>query len=306
MENREKASLGYILALQAFVAWGLLPVYWKLLKHVPAVEILAHRILWSALFTLLFLWWKGKFNLRPLLFSRPKMAILVTAAILVGGNWGIYIYAVNANHIVEASLGYYINPLVSVMLGVLVLKERLDNFQKIALVLALSAVIYLTIDYGRFPWIAIYLAFSFGIYGLLKKMSNFEAMPALAVETIVLTPFALLLIGHGVGTGTGAFPSSSWLTNGLLMLTGVATTLPLYWFAQAAQRIPLSSVGFMQYLSPTLSLILGVGVYGEPFHTQHVIAFGIIWIALAFYTISIVRRSRANKVSSKRSQAQTS
>ncbi|MBI9061350.1 MAG: EamA family transporter RarD [Marinilabiliaceae bacterium] len=286
---------GYVYTLQAFVMWGLLPIFWKWLNHMPALEILAHRIFWSLVFLLLFLAGRGQLRLGPIFRDRKALWSLVLTGCLVGSNWGVYIYAVNANHIVEASLGYYITPLVNVALGILFLKERLNRLQFIALVIAIVAVAYLTVDLGKFPWVSIYLAISFGLYGLIKKMSGVDPLPALAIETLVLTPFALGYIVWGLWTGEGHLFTDSRLTDTLLILAGVVTTLPLFWFGVGAKRIPLSSVGFMQYIAPTIMLLLGIFLYDEVFPVQKQVAFAFIWMALVLYSYSVVKKYRQNK-----------
>lgn len=209
----------------------------------------------------------------------------------------MFIYAVNSNQIVEASLGYYINPIVNVLLGMIVLREKLDKLKLIALLLASSAVIYLTIDYGEFPWVAIVLAVTFGLYGLVKKTAGVEAIPGLAVETLLLTPFAFIFILYKMSIGTGSLFVGSYSIDAYLILTGVVSTLPLYWFAKGAQRIPLSALGFMQYIGPSLMLIIGVLIYKEEFRPEQAIAFSLIWIALGFYTFSMIRNTRKKLLS---------
>lgn len=289
--------MGYVYALQAFFAWGILPIFWKLLSHVSAVEVLAHRIFWSFVFLLLLLLWTKQKRLLDLLRQKKTRNSLIISSLLIGGNWGLFIYAVNTNQIVEASLGYYINPIVNVVLGMLVLNEKLDRLKTLALILASSAVIYLTIDYGQFPWIAIILACSFGFYGLVKKTAGIEAIPALAVETLILTPVAAIYIIYLLIDGSGALFIGNWTTDSYLMLTGVVTTLPLYWFAKGAQRIPLSAVGFMQYIGPTLMLLIGVIIYKESFKYEQAIAFGLIWFALAIYTYSMIKNTKKKSIS---------
>ncbi len=227
-----------------------------------------------------------------LLRQKKTRNSLIVSSLLIGLNWGLFIYAVNSNQIVEASLGYYINPIVNVLLGMIVLNEKLDNLKYIAVIIASIAVIYLTIDYGKFPWIAILLACSFGLYGLTKKTAGIEAIPALAIETLILAPFALGYILYKIWMGNGALFTGSISTSSYLILTGIVTTLPLYWFAKGAQRIPLSALGFMQYIGPTLMLIIGVLIYGEPFRYEQIVAFSLIWLALAMYTTSIIRNTR--------------
>ena len=292
MENSKNTAMGYVYVLQAFFAWGVLPIFWKLLSHVSAVEILAHRIFWSFAFLALWLLWTKQKKLMDLLRQKKTRNSLIISSLLVGSNWGLFIFAVNINQIVEASLGYYINPIVNVLLGMLVLNEKLDKLKFSALLIASAAVVYLTIDYGQFPWIALYLAGSFGLYGLVKKTAGIEAIPALAVETLILTPIAAIFIGYKMWHGSGTLFAESISTDFYLIMTGIVTTLPLYWFAKGAQRIPLSAVGFMQYIGPTLMLLIGVLVYDEEFRYEQGIAFGLIWLALALYTISMIRNTR--------------
>jgi len=295
MSTQQSQASGYLYTFQAFLTWGLLPIYWKWLSHIPALEILAHRIFWSLIFVMLFLVWKKNLKLTPIFRNKKSLTTLIITGFLVGSNWGIYIYAVNANHIVEASLGYYITPLLNVALGILFLKERLNRIQLIALLLAATAVIYLTVDYGRFPWISIYLAVSFGVYGLLKKMSGVEAMPALAIETLALTPFAFGYIIWKMIDGSGHLFMESRTVDFLLIMAGVATTMPLYWFGLGAKRISLTSVGFMQYIGPTIMLFLGIFIYQEEFPIEKQIAFFFIWLALALYSYSVFRGYRKQK-----------
>jgi len=293
--NCEKLSYnqGIVYAVVCYVAWGLFPLFWKAITGVPAVNVLAHRIVWS--FLLLFIW--VFFSNRHTFISyvkQPKILLrLGLAGFVISANWGIYIYAVASNHIVEAGLGYYINPLINVFLGYIFLKERLATMQKIAVVLALVGVIYLTVSYGKFPWISLLLATTFGLYGLLKKKANLESMPALTVETMAVFPFALAFLMYSAESNQAIpfFPSSA-LTTSLLILSGLITALPLFWFGKSAQVIPLSTMGFIQYLSPTLQLLLGVFVYGETFSLEYLICFAFVWIGLAFYTVSIIKGKR--------------
>lgn len=252
--------------------------------------MLAHRIVWSFVFLLI---WVLLTN-RQTFFSyvrQPKLLLrLGLAGFVVSINWGIYIYAVESNHIIEAGLGYYINPLINVFLGYVFLKERLATMQKIAVVLALVGVTYFTISYGKFPWISFALAISFGLYGLLKKKANLESMPALTVETMMVFPFALAFLFYTshISEATPFFPSST-ITSSLLIISGLVTAIPLFWFGKAAQAIPLSTMGFIQYLCPTLQLLLGVFVYDETFGIEYLICFAFVWAGLAFYTISILK-----------------
>jgi len=286
-KERNTKIVGVLYGFLAYIAWGLLPLYWKLIKAVPAQEILAHRMFWSFLYVsgLLFFFgnWKG---IKKVLADKKKLVYITLAAVIIGINWFTYIYGVNSGHVVEASLGYYINPLITVLLGVTVLKERLDKWQGFALILAASGVILMTIQYGRIPWIALGLAFSFGFYGLIKKIVKVDSMIGLAMETAILMPFALGYILFKQGNGTGAIGIIPITTTIFLLSSGVVTATPLLWFAKSAERIELSMLGFIQYVSPTISLILGVFIFHEEFTTIHFWGFGLIWTALFIYSIS--------------------
>lgn len=285
--SQNATLLGTLYALAAFIAWGLLPAYWKLLQQVPSPEILVHRIFWSFVFVSVVLLAKGQWSilLRPLADKQQRLGILIST-VLISSNWFIYIWAVNSEHIVEASLGYYINPLFCVFLGVVVFKERLSFLEVISIGLAAIGVIFLTLKHGRIPWIALSLTFTFGLYGLSKKLVPVGSLIALGLETLLVSPLCLLYMGVHAYNDTGAFGTISWRVTFLLVLAGVVTALPLLWFAQAAKLIPLSRVGFIQYLAPTIALLLGVLVYGEPFTSNHLFSFGCIWCALLLYSLS--------------------
>jgi len=290
--NHKKLSYnqGIVYALACYVAWGLFPIFWKSITGVPAVNVLAHRIVWSFVFLLIWVFFTNRETFISYV-KQPKLLLrLGLAGFVISANWGIYIYAVASNHIVEAGLGYYINPLINVFLGYIFLKERLATMQKIAVVLALIGVAYFTISYGKFPWISLILATSFGLYGLLKKKANLESMPALTIETMMVFPFALAFLFYSAESNvpTPFFPSSA-ITSSLLILSGLITAIPLFWFGKSAQAIPLSTMGFIQYLSPTLQLLLGIFVYGETFGTEYLVCFAFVWAGLAFYTISILK-----------------
>lgn len=281
---------GIVYALACYVAWGLFPVFWKAITGVPAVNVLAHRVVWSFVFLLV---WVLLTNRKIFIgyVKQPRLLLrLGLAGFIISANWGIYIYAVASNHIVEAGLGYYINPLVNVFLGYVFLKERLATMQKVAVVLALIGVTYFTVSYGKFPWISLLLATSFGLYGLLKKKANLESMPALTVETMMVFPFALAFLFYTAesSVATPFFPSSG-ITSTLLILSGLVTAIPLFWFGKSAQVIPLSTMGFIQYISPTLQLLLGIFVYGETFGMEYLVCFIFVWAGLICYTVSILR-----------------
>lgn len=287
--NQLSYNQGIIYAVVCYIAWGLFPIFWKAVIGVPAVNILAHRIVWSFVILLIWVLLTNR-NIFISYIKQPKLLLrLGLAGFVISANWGIYIYAVESNHIVEAGLGYYINPLVNVFLGYIFLKERLATMQKVAVILALTGVTYFTISYGKFPWISLALALTFGLYGLLKKKANLESMPALTVETMIVCPFALAFLFYSSENSATPFFPESGITSLLLVLSGIVTAIPLLWFGKSAQVIPLSTMGFIQYLSPTLQLLLGVLVYGESFGLEYIICFGFVWAGLIFYTISILK-----------------
>ncbi|MEM9777692.1 MAG: EamA family transporter RarD [Chloroflexota bacterium] len=276
---------GFLNGLGAFVLWGFLPIYWKLIADVPAVETLSHRVVWSLVFLLIVLtvtrnWiWLG-----PVLSDKRKMGLTLLASILLSINWGLYIWAVNIGEILSASLGYYINPLLSVLIGVLFFKERLRVLQWIAIAIAACGVLWLTWSYGQLPWIGLSLAASFGVYGALKKMAVLGSIEGLAVETAGVFLPALGYLIYLAVMGTGSFISVGSFTSWVLVGTGLATAIPLLMFAGAAQRIPLSMVGMMQYIAPTIQLLIGVLMYAEPFPAERQIGFAFIWAALILFS----------------------
>lgn len=280
----------------AYLAWGLLPVYWKALEALPALEILAHRVLWSFLLTAVLLFVGGSRwrEVRQVLRSGRTLLTYLLISLLISANWLIYIWAVNAGFIVETSLGYFINPLVSVLLGVLVLREPMRGGQWIAIAVAAAGVSYLTIRYGSLPWIGLSLAGSFAIYGLLKKTTTVSALTGFAFETAWVFPLAAGYLLYLNSTGAGALGHTSLNTTLLLIGTGFATALPLIFFAAGAKRIPLSIVGLLQYIAPTLGFLLGIFVYNEPFNQDRLIGFSLIWLALVIYTVEGIytRRKR--------------
>lgn len=282
---------GLLFGLLSSVCWGLFPLYWKMLSAVPAATVLAHRIVWSCFFLLIVVFLAKDRTVLSYL-KKPGLVVRLTlAGAIVALNWGVYIYAVETDRIVEASLGYYINPLMNVLLGVVFLKEKLNTARKIAVGLALIGVCYVTYDYGIFPWISLVLACSFGTYGLLKKKANLESMPALTVETLMIAPAALgfLFYTSAKAGGTGTFFPSSLSISLLLVLGGVITALPLFLFGRAAQVLSLSTLGFIQYTGPTLQLIIGVLVFNEQFTTAHLVCFLFVWAGLTIYTFNMVR-----------------
>lgn len=283
--NDEVLGIGY--GLLACISWGLLPLYWKLLDKIPSDQILAHRIFWSFIFVLGIITFTSRWNdLKSILSNRKNVILIFFSSMVISINWFTYIWAVNSNHVVEASMGYFINPLLVILLGVIVLKEKLNILQYLALVLACIGVIVIAVQYGKIPWIALTLAVSFSIYGLIKKTFIIDSILALALETIILTPLALAFLIFKQMKGIGVFGVIPFSTLIILMLSGVATATPLLWFAKGAKRVKMSTMGFLQYISPTLSLILGIFVFKEPFTKTHFISFSFIWIALIVYSIS--------------------
>ncbi len=283
---------GYFYTLTAFFLWGFQPLYWKQLSYVSPLELLAHRILWSFLLVGLLYLITRPDPIKNVFANKTTLMLLIGTAFLIAVNWFLYIFAVFNAHIVEASLGYYINPLMNILLGRVFLHERLKPIQRIALCLSIFGVLYFTLDYGRFPWIALTLATAFGFYGLLKKLTPLDSLSGLLFETAVLLPWALFYVATMELRGLGAIGLHGSQTTFLLMLGGLVTSLPLYLFGKGTRLIPLSTVGFFQYIAPSMMLILGVLFYGEPFTRAHIITFGCIWSALAIYTVSLVRSSR--------------
>lgn len=282
----KKHSTGIIYPIAAYSMWGILPIYWKLMKQIPAGDILAHRIFWSFVFLAIILTGMQRWSELRRIFKSPRIFLAVMAAsILISLNWLIYIWAVNSNHIVEASLGYYINPLLTILLGSLVLRERTDKWQLMAILLAFAGVAYLTFQFGSIPWVALTLAVSFALYGLVKKMSSLSPLTGLAAETMMMAPLALGYLFIQI-KGTATYSHLSFEMVLLILLTGVVTSIPLLLFAQGAKRVSLTTLGFVQYLSPSISLLIGVLVYQEPFTASHQICFGLIWAALAIYSFS--------------------
>lgn len=284
---------GAFYAAFSYIMWGIIPIYWKWVEDVPADEVLAHRVLWSFVFMVGLLLATKKWKLfvsfvREIALDRKKFFALLTASLLVSANWGIFIWAVNSGQILQTSLGYYINPLISVLLGVIVLKEKLSGAQIVSFALAAVGVLILGIYYGEFPWVSLILAITFGLYGLVKKMVNAEAAIGLTLETMMVTPLAVGYWLYLLFTSDSRFFVSSGTTL-LLVGGGVVTALPLLYFAKGAQRVPLSMLGFLQYIAPTLSLILGVFVYNESFTKTHLLAFIFIWGALTIYSLSMTK-----------------
>jgi chloramphenicol-sensitive protein RarD len=284
---------GVLWAIGSYLIWGIMPIYWKNLEHVASAEILVSRIVWAFVLTLLvvLLMKDGrhlKEDIKTLWASQKDFWSLFAASALVSTNWFIYIWAVNHNYIVQSSLGYYINPLISVLLGIFFLKEKLSRAQQVAFLLATTGVTILTVSYGKFPWLAFTLAVTFAVYGLIKKQIKLDALRGLTIETFFITPFAIIYYIWLFMERDAVFLHSDLKTDILLILTGVATALPLIMYAKGIQRIPLYMAGFLQYIAPTMMLFLGVVVYNETFGGIELLSFAFIWLALLLFTASKV------------------
>jgi len=290
----QKVNKGILSGIGAYILWGMFPLYWKFLQQVPALQIIGHRIVWSFIFLIIIIisskQWK---NLRSAVSSKKVLGIYLTASALLTVNWLVYVWGVNAGRIVETSLGYFINPLFSVLLGIVFLKEKLRLMQWIPVILAAAGVIYLTVDYGRVPWIALTLAFTFGLYGLVKKIAPLDSLFGLTFETAIAFPLAMTYLIVVTSRGAGSFPNGNIPIDLLLIATGIITSVPLLLFAYAARNIPLSTVGILQYIAPSLQFLIGVAVYREDFGKTDMVGFGLVWTALLIFSIeSAGNRSR--------------
>lgn len=284
---------GTLYGAGAYLLWGLFPLYWPLLAPSTAVEVLAHRVLWSlAVVAVLLAVLRRTGSAVAALRDPHKAWRLVLAAVVIAVNWGTYIYGVSSDQVVETSLGYFVNPIVTVLLGVLVLRETLRPGQWAALGLAAAAVVVLTVENGRPPWIALVLAFSFGAYGLLRKTARVGAVEGLGIETLVLLVPAGAYVAWLGATGASTFGSEGAGHAGLLALSGVITAIPLLLFGAAASRVPLTTLGILQYLAPTLQFLIGVLLYDEPMPAVKLVGFALVWVALALFTSEAYRHSR--------------
>lgn len=289
---------GVLLGMASYGMWGLFPLYWPLLRPAGAVEILAHRMVWSLFFVLAVLWlsragWSG---LRAVLRDRRRLGLLAGAAVLITVNWGAYIWGVNNGHVVETALGYFIGPLVSVIVGVLLLGERLRVLQWVAVGFGVVAVVVLTIGYGRPPWVALLLAFPFAVYGLLKKLAATGAVESLAVETALTSIPAVIYLGILSGSGGGTFTGHGVGHAVLLVASGAVTALPLLTFGAAATRIPLTMIGLLQYIAPVMQFLLGILAFHEQMPLERWIGFTLVWLGLAILTWDGLRRARTPRV----------
>ena len=274
---------GILYGIGAYTLWGFFPIYWKFLHNISALQLIGHRIAWSFILMMGVILISGQWaDLRSTLSAR-NFRIYLIASLLIGVNWLMYVWAVNAGHIVETSLGYFINPLLSVLLGLLILHEKLRRTQWIPIVIAFVGVVYLTITFGRLPWIALSLAFSFGFYGLVKKLAPLSSLFGLTLETGILFIPAVIYLGLAEVNGTGAFLHTGIVSDFLMIGAGLVTTVPLLMFASAAKQIPLTMIGVLQYLAPTIQFLLGIFVYKEKFDHTQLIGFSIVWLALVIF-----------------------
>jgi chloramphenicol-sensitive protein RarD len=288
----DERSRGLLYAFAAYGAWGFFPLYFKALGGIPAVEIVAHRIPWSVLVVAAYVGARGRWRDVAAALRAPRtLGVLAITTTLIAFNWGIYVWAVNEGRIVEASLGYFINPLVNVLLGALFLGETLSRPSRWAVALASAGVLVLAVRVGTLPWIPLTLAFSFGLYGLLRKRADVDSATGLLVEMLLLAPAAVAWLAWLERQGTGAFGTGTRISL-LLMAAGVVTALPLVWFGLALKRLRLATIGFVQYVTPSTQLALAVWLYREPFTSTHAVAFALIWSSLAIYSVEALWRQR--------------
>ena len=286
------SNRGFLLGLSAYTLWGVLPIYFKAIANVAAVDIVAHRILWSLPFlAVLILVGRGWSKVREAVGRPRTLGVLVLTALLIGGNWLLYVYAVTSGHILAASFGYYLNPLANVLLGRFVLKERLTGLQWTAVAIAGAGISVLAAGALGQLWISLTLCVSFALYGLLRKMVRADALTGLGIETGLLFPVALLWLGGRLLSGAPAFGPSR-VDHGLLLLAGIVSTTPLLLFTAAARKLAYSTLGMLQFIAPTLQFLIAVAIYGEPFTRAHAIAFAAIWAALALYVTELLRKPR--------------
>jgi len=296
IHSSSDATWGVVYAALAFLIWGISPIYWKALQAVPALEIVLHRMVWSFFFLVPIIIVMRRWQEFVDVFKNYRtLLILLVTALIVGGNWLLYIWAVNNDYLLQASLGYYINPLVNVVLGMVFLKERLRRPQILSVLLAFSGVLYLTISYGEFPWIALLLALSFGFYGLIRKVAPVGALVGLTVETLLLSIPALIYLIYLDSRGVGSIFRVSLKLSLLLMGCALVTAVPLLLFTLSARRLYLSTLGLLQYIAPSCMFILAVFLFREPFSSGQVVTFIFIWTALAIYSSDSVRYYRGNR-----------
>lgn len=286
---------GVFYAIICYLAWGFYPLYWKLLQHVPAVEILCHRLFWSMVFMVLFFSVIKRCRIRQHVKTLRQWGTLLLTGLLMTANWGVYIWAINSGNIIQSSLGHYINPLFSILFGCIFLHEKMNKIQWTALILATTGVVYLTAGYGEFPWISAVIALTFTLYAYFRKKAGIDATPALTVETLFMSVPALAYLATTFVQGNNTLCHFDLTTAVLLALSGAVTAVPMLWFGMATQRIQLSTLGFIQYLSPTFQLVIGTFVFNENFTKAHLVCFIFIWSGLLLYTISQMKSKKMSK-----------
>lgn len=292
--REQKSAL--VAGIAAFSFWGIIPIYWKLVRAVPAAEILAHRFVWTTGFLVCLLTLRKRWaDVAAVVRSRRTLLLCLASGTAISCNWMMFIWAVNANRVLETSLGYFMTPLVNVAFGAAFLRERLTRLQLASVVLATVGVLNLTFGYGRFPWIAVGLCVSWGLYGLLRKASRTPAIPGLFLETVMLLPLAVVYLLFLHHSGALVFGTVHWFESLILIISGLVTGLPLVWFGHAARHLRLTTIGFLQYLTPSGTFFLGVFLYHEPFTRAHLITFTLIWAALAIFTYEMVRLWRSRR-----------
>lgn len=296
-DDAARSRQGVFFAIAAYTMWGIAPVYFKWLESVPALEILSHRIIWSFILVLaLILILRRGSRLKPVLQNKKQMMRLALATCLLGGNWFLFIWAINNDHILDASLGYYINPLLNVAIGMAFFAERMRKMQLVAIALAFVGVLIQVVSFGSVPWVALTLAFSFAIYGAIRKRLPIDSITGLWLETLILMPAVLIYMLFFASSNAADMTQNTWQINTLLIAAGVVTTAPLLCFTAAAQRIRYSTLGFFQYIGPSLMFILAVWVYGEPLAADKLVTFAIIWAALALYSVdTLVHQQRSKR-----------
>lgn len=295
-DDAKRSRQGVLFAIAAYTMWGVAPIYFKLLQQVPALEILAHRIIWSFILVLLLIVGLRRWQrIKPVVTNKKQMLRLTIATFLLGGNWFLFIWAINNDHILDASLGYYINPLLNVAIGMVVFAERMRRMQLVSIALAVIGVLIQVISFGSVPWVALALACSFATYGAIRKRLPVDSMTGLWLETTILLPFMLIYVFFFANSGASDMTSNTWQLNLLLIAAGIVTTAPLLCFTAAAQRIRYATLGFFQYIGPSLMFILAVWVYGEPLAADKLVTFAIIWAALALYSLDTLFHQQRSK-----------
>ncbi|WP_028775739.1 EamA family transporter RarD [Shimazuella kribbensis] len=301
-------KIGITYAVAAYIGWGILPIYWKSVEQVSALQLMHHRIVWSFLFAALLITLKKQWpEIKQVVTNWKTILLILGCSLIISANWLIYIWSINNNHVIESSLGYYINPLINIAIGTIIFRDRLDKWQWIAIFLAITGVVIQTVEFGKIPWIALSLAFTFAIYGLLKKLLKVDALVAITLETMMVFPIALGYLLFVEISGTGIIGNTSISVIFLVICSGVITFLPLLWFGQAARRIPLSTLGFLQYIEPTINLLLGIFFFHENFSRTDLVSFGFIWLALAIYIITQINiRNNIKKINLVDEETETS